>query len=590
MPATSKRFAACRYPHRIAVQPLKTLTVCAAFALLAIPAGGHAQNSPGAADAQELIRQQQRERQLRDRFERSPDIRLDAPSATIADAPLATDETPCFPIERIELAGEGAEAFRWALAAIDRPDDPPTGRCLGTRAINQLMTRLQNRIVSRGYITTRVLAATQDLTRGVLTLSVIPGRIRDIRAADGTELHVSLGAALPAASGDLLNLRDIEQGLENLKRVPTADADVQIAPAADPLAGPGESDLVVVWQQQRPLRLNLSLDDGGTRATGRFLGAATLSLDNALGLSDLFYASFNRDLGGGVSGSRGTRGYTVHYALPWGYWLVGLTAGGNTYHQAVAGATQTYRYSGESEHAELRLTRLLHRNATGKTSAWVQAWMRQSNNFIDDTEVVVQRRRMGGWEAGLNHRAFVGPATLDADLAYRRGTGAFAAIPAPEEGFGEGTSRPGIYTASAQLNLPFRAGGQSLRYAGLARLQRSESPLVPQDRFAIGGRYTVRGFDGENVLSGERGWLWRNDLGLTLRDTAAEAYVGVDVGVVSGRSTRDLLGRRLAGGVLGVRGSVGSLAYDLFVGTHLARPKGFASPDGLAGFSLNWSW
>jgi hemolysin activation/secretion protein len=112
------------------------------------------------------------------------------------------------------------------------------------------MTRLQSRIVSRGYITTRVLAATQDLTRGVLTLSVIPGRIRDIRAADGTELHVSLGAALPAASGDLLNLRDIEQGLENLKRVPTADADVQIAPAADPLAGPGESDLVVVWQQQ----------------------------------------------------------------------------------------------------------------------------------------------------------------------------------------------------------------------------------------------------------------------------------------------------------------------------------------------------
>ncbi len=86
MPATPKRFAACRFPHRIAVQPLKTLTVCAAFALLAIPAGGHAQNSPGAADAQELIRQQQRERQLRDRFERSPDIRLDAPSAAIASA------------------------------------------------------------------------------------------------------------------------------------------------------------------------------------------------------------------------------------------------------------------------------------------------------------------------------------------------------------------------------------------------------------------------------------------------------------------------------------------------------------------------
>jgi hemolysin activation/secretion protein len=581
MPATPRHFAP---RHR------QALAACAASILLAAPASGHAQTSPGVADTQELLRQQERERQLREQFERAPDVRLEAPAAASADAPLAVDETPCFRIERIELAGAGGEAFHWALAAIDRPDDPPTGRCLGTRAINQIMTRLQNRIVSRGYITTRVVAAAQDLTRGVLTLTVIPGRIRDIRPADGTQLHARLGAALPAASGDLLNLRDIEQGLENLKRVPTADADIQIAPAADPLAGPGESDLVVAWRQERLLRLNLSLDDSGTRATGRFLGGATVSLDNALGLSDLFYASFNHDLGGGVSGSRGTHGYTVHYALPWGYWLASLTAGGNTYHQAVAGANQTYRYSGESEHAALRLTRLLHRNATGKTSAWVQAWMRQSSNFIDDTEVVVQRRRMGGWEAGFNHRAFIAAATLDVDLAYRRGTGAFAALRAPEENFGEGTSRPGIYTASAQLNLPFRAGEQALRYTSLARLQRSESPLVPQDRFAIGGRYTVRGFDGESVLSGERGWLWRNDLGLALRETGAEAYVGVDVGLVSGRSTRGLLGRRLAGGVLGVRGSVGGLAYDVFVGTHLARPTGFASPDGLAGFSLNWAW
>jgi len=565
----------------------------AGLALAAVPAVASAQTPLGGA--QELIRQQERERQLRDRLEREPDVRLPDteltdPSLPAAELPLVVGETPCFPIDRLALAGDGADAFRGALAALDRPDDAPTGRCLGARAIGQIMARLQNRIVAGGFVTTRVLAEPQDLGSGLLTLTVVAGRIKAVRAAEGTELRVSLAAALPTAAGAHLNLRDLEQGLENLKRVPTADADIQIAPAADPLAGPGDSDLVVAWRQARPLRLNLSVDDSGTKATGRFLGGATLSVDNGVGLSDLFYASFNHDLGGGMAGSRGTRGYTVHYSVPWGYWLAGFTAGGNTYHQAVAGASQTYRYSGESEHADLRLSRLLHRNARGKTSAWVKAWMRQSNNFIDDTEVLVQRRRMGGWEAGFNHRAFIAASTLDLDLAYRRGTGAFASLPAPEEHFGEGTSRPGIWTASAQLNLPFRAGDQALRYAGLARLQRSDTPLIPQDRFAIGGRYTVRGFDGETVLSGERGWLWRNDLGLALRDTGAEAYVGIDVGAVSGRSTASLLGRRLAGGVLGVRGSAGSVGYDFFVGTPLSRPKNFASPDGLAGFSLNWAW
>lgn len=50
-------------------------------------------------------------------------------------------------------------------------------------------------------------------------------------------------------------------------------------------------------------------------------------------------------------------------------------------------------------------------------------------------------------------------------------------------------------------------------YSGLIRAQWNRTPLTPQDRFAIGGRYTVRGFDGETSLMGERGWLLRNDIG-----------------------------------------------------------------------------
>jgi hemolysin activation/secretion protein len=564
--------------------------VAAGIFLAAIPALSAAQTNPSTLAAQELIRQQERDRQLREQFEREPDVRLKRPDSEAVDAPLPTNETPCFPIDRLILAGDAAEHFQWALAAIDRPDDPATGRCLGARAINQLMTRIQNRLVEHGYITARILAEPQDLNRGVLTLTLVPGRIRDIRMTDENAYRASLAGALPARSGDFLNLRDIEQGLENLKRVPTADADIQIVPAADPLAAPGESDLLVHWQQERLLRLNLSLDDSGTKATGKFLAGATASLDSPLGLNDLFYASFNHDLGGGMSGDRGTRGYTVHYSLPWGYWLAGLTASANRYHQAVAGASQTYRYGGASENAEARLTRLLYRDAVRKTSVYAKAWMRRSENFIDDTEVVVQRRRTGGWEAGLGHREFIGAAALDLNLAYHRGTGAFGSTPSPEEAFGEGTSRPGIFTADAQLSLPFRAGEQALRYTGLWRVQRSETPLVPQDRFAIGGRYTVRGFNGEAVLSGERGWLWRNDLGLALGQSGIEGYVAIDAGAVSGRSAKDLLGQRLVGGVIGLRGAIGSLAYDVFVGSPLYKPKGFASPDGLAGFSLNWGW
>lgn len=535
---------------------------------------------------QEILRQQERERALREQQASRPDVRLPAPAKTVEDR-IPADETPCFAIGHIRLEGDDASQFQWALKAADAPHDPATGRCLGTQGINVVMKRIQNAIVARGYVTTRVLAKPQDLHGGVLTLIVVPGRIRAIRFAPGVDARAtSWRDALPARPGDLLNLRDIEQALENFKRVPTADADIKIAPA-DGDAQAGESDLVIEWKQSSPMRLALSLDDSGSEATGKLQGGATLSLDNLLTWNDLFYANLGQDV---LNGDRkGTRSYTVHYDVPYGYWQLGATASSYAYHQTVAGYQQNYVYSGTSHNADARLSRLLYRNATLKWGAYVRAWERDSNNFVDDTEVLVQRRRQGGWEAGFTYRQFIGAATLDADAAYRRGTGAFNALHAPEEAFGDGTSRTRLITADATLTVPFQLGSQRFRYIGSWRAQWSQTPLVPQDRFAIGGRYTVRGFDGELSLTGDRGWLWRNDLGWSV-GAGQELYLGADVGHVSGPPTQWELGQTLAGAVLGLRGGWRGFSWDAFVGAPISKPHGFQSDNPTTGFTLSWSY
>ncbi|WP_418128013.1 ShlB/FhaC/HecB family hemolysin secretion/activation protein [Thermithiobacillus tepidarius DSM 3134] len=547
---------------------------------------------PEEAANQEFLRQQERERALRQQQEQTPDVRLQRPPSADADR-LPSEESPCFPIERIALHGDDAVRFQWALAAADRAEgghaDVAAGRCLGARGINLVMKRVQNAIVQRGYITARVLAEPQDLRTGTLDLTLIPGRIRRIRFAEGTDPRATRWNAVPARAGDLLNLRDVEQALENFKRVPTADADTQITPAEGTDAKPGESDLVIQWKQRIPLRLSVFADDSGTEATGKYQGGVTLSFDHLWTLNDLFYASFNRDLGGGDPGRRGTRGYAVHYSVPFGYWLLGFTASSSRYFQSVAGASQTYLYSGESRNADIKLSRLLYRDAVRKTVLSLRGWTRSSRNYIDDTEVEVQRRRMAGWDVGLTHRQFIGPATFDLGLNHRRGTGAMGALPAPEEAFGEGTSRPRIIMADAQLNVPFALGAQRLRYLGAARAQWNQTPLVPQDRFAIGGRYTVRGFDGENLLSAERGWLLRNDLGWTLGRSGQELYLGADHGEVDGPSSESLIGTRLTGAVLGLRGGYKGLSYDVFIGGPIRKPAGFETASRVAGFNLAWS-
>ncbi len=533
---------------------------------------------------------------LREQQEKSVDSHLQQP-AQKDPGRLPEAESPCFRIDRLALSGERSEEFQWVLDAAAGSDDSPLGRCLGTQGVNIVMARLQQAVIARGFVTTRVLAASQDLSAGVLTFNLIPGRIVAIRATPDSSTRFGnnrllLESAIPARTGDLLNLRDIEQGLENLKRAPTAEADIQIEPSTAAGARPGDSDLVARYTQARMLRGALSLDDSGTEVTGRYQAGATVSADNLFGLNDLFYVSANHSVDGHVLANprRGTEGQTAHYSLPWGYWQLGFTASKSRYRQTVAGLNQDYIFAGKTNNAEVRLSRLVYRDQRRKTTVAIRAFRRESRSFIDDTQIENQHRVVGGWEAVLNHREFIGEATLDGTLALRQGTGAFGARRAPEEAFDEGTSRFRLMTANVSLNLPFRLGEQRLRYAGQWRAQWNQTQLTPQDRFGIGGRYSVRGFDGETSLLGERGWLLRNDVGWAVGESGAELYVGIDYGRVGGRSVAWLLGRHLAGGVIGVRGAWKGLNYDAFIGAPISKPEGYRTAAVTTGFNLNFSF
>ena len=190
-------------------------------------------------------------------------------------------------------------------------------------------------------------------------------------------------------------------------------------------------DVVIQWRQRFPFRVNLTTDNSGLESTGRYQGGLTLSYDHALTLNDLFYVSLNRSLFEPAPGPRGTNSNTVHYSLPFGYWLLGLTVGGSQYRQAVANVYGTTVYSGESANQELKLSRILARDANSRTVAYLSTWAKQARNFVGDLELSVQRRQLGGFEAGLTHRQVMGPATLDLNAGYRRGSSIFGHHPIP---------------------------------------------------------------------------------------------------------------------------------------------------------------
>ena len=60
-----------------------------------------------------------------------------------------------------------------------------------------------------------------------MVLTLIPGRVRALRISADSDARAMISNAFAIRPGNVLNLRDVEQGLENLKRLPTVDAGVR---------------------------------------------------------------------------------------------------------------------------------------------------------------------------------------------------------------------------------------------------------------------------------------------------------------------------------------------------------------------------
>ncbi|PRH25948.1 ShlB/FhaC/HecB family hemolysin secretion/activation protein [Burkholderia multivorans] len=525
---------------------------------------------------------QQEEARERERAVTAPGVRSNVTAS--AGYPALPSETPCFRIDRFaldvpdalpaSLKSQGASTLPMDRFAFAREWlEHYTGQCIGKQGLDMLVKGLSQAILARGYVTTRVLLPEQDLSTGTLKFSLIPGVIRRVRFA-GDKLRGTWKTAFPTRDGDLLNLRDLEQGLEQMKRVSSQDVSMQIIPADVP----GESDVVLDVKRGKPWSVVASVDNSGTRATGKLQGNLSLGIDNPLGLNDIFNVGVSQDLELGDK-RLGSHGWNGFYSIPWGYWTATLSAYTSTYYQQIAGVNQTFIASGNSKTVDFKLNRVLSRSQNDVFGAQFRLSRRFGQSFIEDTEIPQQRRNNTFVEFGLTDRHYFGNAQFDGTLAYRQGIGAFGAQDDMLAADGGPTYRYKMAVLDANLSVPFTIAQQPFRYVTTFHGQYTGNTLYYIDDLTIGSRYTVRGFDGETMLAASRGFYWRNELQAPIGQTGMAIYGGLDYGRVWGPQPVVLVGTQLAGAVIGMKGSVatrfGAYGYDLFAGTPLYKPSGF---------------
>ena len=490
---------------------------------------------------------------------------------------LLPEEKNSFLVKHFSLK---AEKFGYKFAWINQYLAKFNGQKIGVKGINELMGRINAEIVNRGYVTTRVYVEQQDLSNGKMFFTLMPGIISGIRFKE--ETWGTWHNAMPMARGSLLNIRDIEQAIDNFNNVPNQNADIKIKPGAKE----GESELVVEIKRSKPWSLFATADNSGTDETGKVQMTGGFQLSQPFSANDLFYVSWNEDAT--QSGEKkGTRANSLYYSVPFGNERISFSHSKNDYHQTVEYAVNPFVSSGEFTNTSLTWTHLVNRGRTYKTDFELGFVHKTRHSYIDGTEIEVQRQKTTAMQAGFNHRQYLGPSVLDTSLKWQKGLPWFADA-GPTDGMsGEATTQYNMYLFNANFIAPVSMGeGYDAQYNLTVRAQKADQRIYGSEHFSIGGWYSVRGFNGEQTLSAEDGIVIRNELRLPIEHYPHQLYLAIDYGKVSGPSTEYLLGTELVGGAIGMRGQVGIFNYDAFIGWPIKKPDGFTCDSRTYGFTL----
>ncbi|WP_409297849.1 ShlB/FhaC/HecB family hemolysin secretion/activation protein [Pseudomonas sp. KCJK8993] len=530
-----------------------------------------AQLGPALADepGQEALRlQQQQQRDLQqlqlEQRQRQMQRGSFSASPTTPEIPQQpASDSRCWPLSGTRIGGVSL----FSKTRLNDSIKPYVAPCMGVNQINQLLAALTRLYVEAGYIASRPYLTSAPAAGHSLDILVEEGYVEAIELADQS-LPVSLRGAFPGVLGKPLNLRDLEQGLDQLNRLRSLDLTADIAPGSQPGAS-----RIILRSRTSAARwgLGLGLDNLGSASTGRDRQSINFNLDSPLQLNDALNLNYSDTLN---HGPRYSRSSSLFYSVPYGYWTYSLFASHAEYRAPLKLARTTLYNSGRTDMFSARADRVLWRGQSHQLSANLQLAYKDVDSYLQKAHLMIQSPTLTVAEAGLN-LFWLNSAVWNLDASYAQGLTWFGADDDSQQ---------------VQRNLPkaqfrkYRAGlsqwrngqlgGQRWQWQSQLAAQYSPDPLPAIEQLLGTDDSAVRGYR-LNSVSGAIGAVWRNTLRLPLDNdlpVKLTPRLGLDNGWI--KADHGAQSRHLAGASVGLNLAWKKLQLDLDYQRNLSTPQG----------------
>ncbi len=477
---------------------------------------------------------------------------------------------PCFAITHVEV--EGVKQF--PAAAINKVTASYANRCVGVGEINGLLRDLTHLYLDKGFVTSRVYVPAQDIAgTKTLKLVAVEGTLSDIyingKPAPGSSM---LATAFPGMKDHVANLRDIEQGLDQINRLSSNSAKTAMLPGKTD----GTSILNIENKPDHPWHLSFGNSNLGQEQTGYSKSSASVGYDNLFGINDQWNFSYEhsgpdypwRNDGLGKSNS-----YSGNVSVPYGYWTLSLNGSWYGYDSSVPGNFGTLDTSGNSKQLGIGADRVLFRDKDSITTLNTGLTYKETNNFLLGNRIEVGSRKYTAGDLGISHSRRMLGGLWVFDVSYSQGLNLFDAVAPGDAGAGDADPRFSKFSGTITVTRPFQVSEQRFEINSIITGQYSPDNLFGAEQISVGGYSSVRGTR-ETMLYGNNGFFVRNDLVWRTQPFADNAelarifgefrpYVGLDYGRIARQARYRIDGGDMFGWTAGAKLAGGHVSFDI---------------------------
>lgn len=549
---------------------------------LAFHAGAHAQTAGDAAAAArqaDVLQRQQQERIQRDIESALPPAPAPGGIDTrnlVPKPDASAAGTKCRDVDTIAING----APNLSPFLRERIDKEFSGKCLGVAEIEKMLGEITKDYIDRGYITTRAYLPSQDLRSRKVEILVVEGVIEKIMLDDDGAGSIYFGNVFPA-EGKLLNLRDFEQGVEQINKLSSNNARMDVEPGSTP----GASRVVIHNTPAFPLHASLSADNQGSESTGKNEVGVSVIADRLLKLNELMLYTHRQSQPNDWD-RRASKSDSFNFIVPIGYTTASFSASRSDFVSSItAPSGSLLQFRGSSDTDTWRLERVMFRNQSTRASLAGSLTLKDTKNYLADEYLAVSSRRLTVFDLDSSISTGLAGGVLQIDLGYASGLRIGSALQDPSD-LPDTAPRAqfGKFKYGFSYSRPFHVAGMDASVSTQLSGQHAENTLYGSEQILIGGIYSVRGFV-KNTLSGDDGWYSRNEISvrpvLKIAGQALplRAYAGFDIGHVTNRVPNVPSGA-LSGFALGVSGSLKGVSFDIFNARPLSQPDFFKQREG----------